>query len=221
MESDLTKTKLSRAAGKHARPWKQWIIQANRGNERAALNFFAGVEPIVREFCRIPYFRDNLGINEICGISNHKLTEFLKRAPDIRTDEEVPCVLKTVLRNTLIRNVQRQKTRCKMQQPYITDARQEDAAETITELLPADSSLEPETYILRNELTQDVKNAFQQLKPLEQKVIRGLYYEGKSNKALANDLNVTPQYVSLLKRKGLTRLKKLLRIKYSGRDILQ
>ena len=102
MESDLTKTKPSHTAGKHANPWKQWIARANRGDEGAALNFFAGVEPIVREFCRIPYFRDNLGTNEIYGISNHKMTEFLKRAPHIRTDEEAPCVLKTVLRNTLL-----------------------------------------------------------------------------------------------------------------------
>ena len=188
MESDLTKTKPSHTAGKHANPWKQWIARANRGDERAALNFFAGVEPIVREFCRIPYFRDNLDINEICGISNHKLTEFLKRAPHIRTDE---------------------------------DTRQKEAAETITELLPADSSLEPEALLLRNELTQDVKEALKQLKPLEQKVIRGLYYEGKNNKALANDMNITPQYVSLLKRKGLSRLKKLLKIKYPEQDILK
>ena len=192
MESDLTKTKLSHTAGKHANPWKQWIARASRGDERAALNFFAGVEPIVREFCRIPYFRDNLGINEICGISNHKLTEFLKRAPH-----------------------------CKMQQPCITDTRQKEAAETITELLPADSSLEPEALLLRNELTQDVKEALKQLKPLEQKVIRGLYYEGKNNKALANDMNITPQYVSLLKRKGLSRMKKLLKIKYPEQDILK
>ena len=143
MESDLTKTKPSHTAGKHANPWKQWIARANRGDERAALNFFAGVEPIVREFCRIPYFRDNLDINEICGISNHKLTEFLKRAPHIRTDEEVPCVLKTVLRNTLLRSVKRHKLRCTLQKPCITDTRQKEAAETITELLPADSSLAP------------------------------------------------------------------------------
>lgn len=221
MESDLTKTKPSHTAGKHANPWKQWIARANRGDERAALNFFAGVEPIVREFCRIPYFRDNLDINEICGISNHKLTEFLKRAPHIRTDEEVPCVLKTVLRNTLLRSVKQHKTHCKMQQPCITDTWQKEAANTITELLPADSSLEPEALLLRNELTQDVKEALKQLKPLEQKVIRGLYYEGKNNKALANDMNITPQYVSLLKRKGLSRMKKLLKIKYPEQDILK
>ena len=221
MESDLTKTKPSNAAGKHAKPWKQWIVLAGRGDERAALNFFAGVEPVVREFCRIPYFRDNLGTNEICGISNHKLTEFLKRAPDVRSDEEVYYLLKTVLRNTLIRSVKQHKTRCRMQQPYSTGARQEDTAETVAELLPADSSLEPEALLLRNELTQDVKEALKQLKPLEQKVLRGLYYEGKNNKALANDLNITPQYVSWLKRKGLSRLKKLLKTKYPERDILK
>ena len=76
-------------------------------------------------------------------------------------------MLKTVLRNTLLRSVKRHKLRCKMQQPCITDTRQKEAAETITELLPADSSLEPETLLLRNELTQDVKEALKQLKPLE------------------------------------------------------
>ena len=59
------------------------------------------------------------------------------------------------------------------------------------------------------------------LEAVAREVIRGLYYEGKNNKALANDMNITPQYVSLLKRKGLSRMKKLLKIKYPEQDILK
>lgn len=185
----------------------------------AAARFFACTEPIVREFCKIPYFRNSLGVNEICSISHAKLMKYFSEAETLPDNPPAPGLLKRILYNELVNNVHRQETRYKYQQTYREEDAQEDMdAVTPPELLPADSRYEPEVRILQKELHRDLKAALNCLKPMEQEVLRSLYYEGKSNKVLAAEMQITPQYVSLLKKRGLARLRKLLKAKYPEGD---
>lgn len=194
---------------------------AKPDEKTAALEFFAGVEPIIREFCGIPYFRETLGINEIRSISHTKLLEFYRQTKPVPDKSTASPLLKRILLNELVNNVHRHETRRKYQQPLRTETGREDADPvTPTESLPADKSCEPETCLLQKELARDLEEALNSLKPQEQEVIRGLYYEGKSNKALAKELNVSPQYVSSLKQRSLARLRNLLEMKYPQRDLL-
>ena len=187
----------------------------------AAANFIAGSEPVVKEFCRIPYFRNSLGEMEICSIANTKLIEFFMETKPLPDDKATPYLLKRILYNELVNNVHRHETRCKYHQPHREEKGQADTdGVTLQDLLPADSSCEPEARILQAELSQDLEEALRRLKPLEQEVLRGLYYEGKRSKALAEKLKITPQYVSHLKKHGLARLRILLKAKYPEKDML-
>ena len=187
----------------------------------AAAQFFACTEPIVREFCRIPYFRNTLGANEICSISHAKLMNYFSETEALPDTQPAPRLVKRILYNELVNHVHRYETRRKYRQTYREEDAQDDMdAVAPPELLPADSCSEPEACLLREELYRDLKDALNCLKPLEQKVLRSLYYEGKSNKALAEEMRITPQYVSLLKKRGLTRLRKLLKARYPDTDLL-
>lgn len=186
----------------------------------AAANFFAETEPVVRGFCRIPYFRNSLGINEIYSISHSKLMEVFRKTERLPDSKPAPCLLKRILYNELVNQVHRHETRCKYRQPHREEEKPDTEAVTPTELLPADSRCEPEVRMLQEELARDLEEALHRLKPLEQEVLRSLYYEGKSNKAAAEEMQVTPQYVSALKKSGLARLRKLLKAKYPDTDIL-
>lgn len=215
MKTEHDKTAAAAAADKENNPWKKWIALAKQNDKTAALQFFAGVEPLIREFCCIPYYRQALGVNEICSISGQKLTEFIKGNPVIRKDDEAPRVIKTVLRNTLNRKVKQCKSLRSREQRY-PETTGPNAGETdaLTDLLPADSACEPENRILSAELAGHLEEALKHLTPRDRQVIRGLYYEGKSVKALAGEMQITPQYVSTLRKRSLARLRILLARNY-------
>lgn len=196
------------------------MLPDNPDMETAAAQFFAGTEPIIRKFCKIPYFRNSLGVSEIYSISHTKLMQYFSETETAPDKSPAPQQLKRILYNELVNNVHRHETRCKYRQHHREeDAREDRDAVTPTELLPADSSCEPEFRVLREELYQDLNTALQSLKPLEQEVLRSLYYEGKSNKALAEEMKITPQYVSHLKKSGLAHLRNLLKAKYPEGDM--
>ena len=183
--------------------------------ETATVNFFATAEPIVRKFCRIPYFRNTLGENEIYSISHAKLMQYFREKQPLPDKSPVPKQLWRILYNELVNQIHRQEIRCKYQQTRREEYPQEDTdAAALTELLPADSSCEPETRVLREEMARDVEEALNRLKPAEQEVLRSLYYEGKSSRVLAAEMHVTPQYVSQVKKQGLARMRNLLKAKY-------
>jgi len=124
-------------------------------------------------------------------------------------------LIKAVLRNRLNREVRQCRSLRKREQRFPESAGPEDTEkDALTDLLPADSACEPENRILQEELTGHLEEALTHLKPCEEKVIRGLYYEGRSVKALAGEMKVTPQYVSSLKKRSLARLRILLARQY-------
>ena len=185
----------------------------------AAARFFAGAEPIVREFCRIPYFWNNLGESEIYSISHAKLMKYFREKQPLPDKSPSRHLLWRILYNELVNHIHQQENRSKYLQTHREEDTQEEAdAVTLAELLPADSSCEPEVRILRDEMARDVDEALHRLQPAEQKVLRGLYYEGKSGRALAREMQVTPTYVCQIKKRGLARLRILLKAKYQEKE---
>ena len=87
------------------------IIQARQGNEAAAEAFCQWATPIVRQFSTIPYFVKSLDRSEIQSLLNLTLTEFLMEYPEIPSEEEIPRLLRKILKNGLLFQIRKKKWR--------------------------------------------------------------------------------------------------------------
>ena len=193
-------------------PWNLLIKQARQGDEEAVKTFCKNAKVILRPFCNIPYFVKKLGRDEIQSTLYLIMMEFLMQYPKSLTDEEVPRLLKRILRNALLNQIQKEATRAKYMQavtPCYEPAEMGDE-ETEIEQYIADSAEEPENQLLRQELTQAVKDAMYYLRPSEHNVLYGLYFEHKTNAELAREMHCTTQNICRLHKNGLRHLRKLL-----------
>ena len=127
-------------------------------------------------------------------------------------DEEVPRLLKRILRNTLLNQIQKETIRAKYRQPVIPchEGEERREEEPITEQYATDSTEEPENRLLQQELSQAVKDAMYSLRPSEHNVLYGLYFEYKTTAELARDMHCTTQNICRLHKNGLRHLRKLL-----------
>ena len=188
------------------------IIQARQGNEAAAEAFCQWATPIVRQFSTIPYFVKSLDRSEIQSLLNLTLTEFLMEYPEIPSEEEIPRLLRKILKNGLLFQIRKKKQRSKYhcQELSGTEKRNGENEETEAGHYIADSALQPEHVLLQQELAHTVTNALNQLRATEHHVLYGLYFEGKDQNDLVREMNYTFRQIRYLHKQGLKHLRKIL-----------
>ena len=193
-------------------PWNRLMKQAKGGDETAVQTFCKQAGPILKTFCSIPFFTRKLGRDEIRSLLSLALMEFLMHYSKSLPDEEIPRLLKRILRNTLLNQIQKETTRAKYRQPVLPchEGEERREEEPITEQYAADSTGEPENRLLQQELNQAVKDAMYYLRPSEHNVLYGLYFEYKTTAELARDMHCTTQNICRLHKNGLGHLRKLL-----------
>ena len=189
------------------------IIQARQGDEASAEAFCQWATPIVRQFSTIPYFVKNLGRSEIQSLLNLALTEFLMEYPEIRSEEEIPRLLKEILKNKLLFQIRKNKRRSKYHRQELPatmkgeNDRGED--ESAIDQYIADSALQPENAVMQQELEHTVKNALDQLRATEHRVLYALYFEQRNTSDLAKELHCCIRNIRRLHKQGLKHLRKI------------
>ena len=193
-------------------PWNELIRLARQGEPEAVRCFYAETQPFVDRLCRIPYFADRLGADEISGITALKLTEFLKSDTAVpESDREVPFLLKRILRFHLINAINKSLLRSKyeisesMLIPSSGEAT--DCCASLLEKLEADASANPETACLQAEAYDELLQLIQRLPKNEQAVLRGLYVDEKTPEEVAEDLHYSPRGLRNVRKKALDRLR--------------
>ncbi len=196
----------------HAIPWTRLMQQARQGDENAARTFCKRAKELLRPFYNIPYFVKSLGRDEVQGVLSLTMTEFLMGYSKWPPDEEIPRLLKRVARNALLNQVHRESVRAKYRQPLSSSCETESRAGEETEAEPyiADRSEEPENKLLQLELSRAVEEAMSALRPSEQNVLYGLYFEEKPAAELAEEMQCTPQNICRLHKNGLRHLRTIL-----------
>ena len=70
-----------------------------------------------------------------------------------------------------------------------------------------DDSLNPAEYCLQKERDEFLANAILNLKPQQRKIVKSIYYDGKSQKEVANELGITKYAMSMRLKYILNNLK--------------
>ena len=192
-------------------PLNLLIIQARQGNEAAAETFCQWATPIVRQFGTIPYFVKNLDRSEIQSLLNLTLTEFLMEYPEIPSEEEIPRLLRKILKNGLLFQIRKKKQRSKYhcQELSGTEKGNGENEETKADHYIADSALQPEHVLLQQELVHTVTDALNQLRATEHHVLYGLYFEQKNISDLAEELHCCARNIRRLHKQGLKHLRNI------------
>lgn len=188
------------------------MIRSRQGDDTATEAFCQWAAPIVRQFCAIPYFVKNLGRGEIQSLLNLTLTEFLMEYPDIPSETEIPRLLRKVMKNVLLNQIQKEKIRSKYhhQQPGFQKEESESGEDgTAMDQCIADNALQPEHVLLQQELTHTVKSALNQLRSAEQRVLYALYFEQRNTSDLAKELHCCIRNIRRLHKQGLKHLRKI------------
>lgn len=186
--------------------------QSRQGDATAIRTFCKRAKEILRIFSGIPYFVKCLGRDEIQGILSLTVMEFLMGYPKLPPDEEIPRLLKRITRNALLNQIHKESIRTKYRQPFPSSGEPGNDTGEETEIgqFLADSSGEPESKLLQQELNQSVRNAMNSLISSEYNVLYGMYFEQKSVSALAREMQCTRQNVWRLYKNGLRHLRKYL-----------
>ena len=74
-----------------------------------------------------------------------------------------------------------------------------------------DDSLSPKEYCFEEERAELIREAVSHLNPDQQMIINGIFWEGKSQKELAKELNTTPSSMSHRVDNALAKLRKELK----------
>ena len=193
-------------------PWNEWLRLARQGDESAKLRFCAQAEPFIETFCKIRFFTETLGEEEVRSIATLATLEFLMTYPSPPQDGDFPFMLRKILRTTLLARMKRANARGRheMKMFALRDTVDGVTEENIAELVPADSKEEPETKLLEKEMSLTATKALAQLKSSEQAMLRAYFFQNKTAAAIAKDLQCSRQYVEKMRNKALNHLRELL-----------
>lgn len=199
-------------------PWNEWMQLARQGETRATLRLCESAEPIISQFSRVPYFVSLLGKEEIRSIATLALLEFFTGYSDHTPDEEMPKLLKYVVKCALMNSTRWKRTRNRREQNNSRD-REQDQNETEMTIIDgeeretrrASRATEPERAVLQTELAKAMEEALQCLTLREQAVIRCVYFRQRTMTEAAREMNCTPQAVWNLQRKALYKLRRRLK----------
>lgn len=196
-------------------PWNENYQKAHAGDIKAEYSIYFAADPFIERLCSVPYFRNRLGRDEIRSICYFALVKWVRKEQKLPPDEEVPFLLKAVLRKALLYCIRQQDARAEHEQP--AEYRKKDSAseedETSNNLIEreaTDSAEEPESKCLRNAFRMAVRNAVGQLPKEEREMIHALYFQHKSMKEIAQELDCTFQFAYKTRHKAFQHLQVLL-----------
>ena len=92
-------------------PWNEEIYLARQGDTQAVRRTCATAEPIVDQFGKVSYFVGWLGKDEVRSIASLALVEFIMSYSGGVPDEEIPALIKQVIKCDLINSVHRMEYR--------------------------------------------------------------------------------------------------------------
>ena len=92
-------------------PWNENYQKAHAGDIEAEYSIYMAADPFIERLCNVPYFRDRLGKDEIRSICSFALVKWVRKEQQLPPDEEVPFLLRSVLRKTLLCCIRRQDFR--------------------------------------------------------------------------------------------------------------
>ena len=183
-------------------PWNEEIYLAQQGDTQAVRRTCATAEPIVDQFGKVSYFVGWLGKDEVRSIASLALVEFIMSYSGGVPDEEIPALIKQVIKCDLINSVHRMEYR-----------RSKEDASSFTPDTGSPSASphgEPEACLLQNAYAQTVQDAIQHLNRNEQTVIQSYYFRQETINEIAARLGCSPRFVRKTRRKALLRLRGLL-----------
>ena len=192
----------------------QLFQKAKAGDPLAGNAFCMAVQPLIERLCRVPYFRDKLGEDEIQSVLGLTLAKLLAEHKELPEDTQVIYLLKRILRLALIDCVRRLDFKESHEKPLsnFTDVLfdSDNHGHAIVETPSEDKMADPEYLCLHNELRGEVHKAVQQLPKEERIMIRGLFFQHKNMKEIAKNLNCTFQNAYVKRQKAYMRLNKIL-----------
>jgi RNA polymerase sigma factor (sigma-70 family) len=194
-------------------PWNVYYQKAQAGDIKAEHCIYAAADPFIERLSRVPYFRDRLGKDEIRSICYFALVKWVRKKQKLPPDSEVPFLLKDVLRKALLYCIRQQDARAEHEQPAAYKDFTSEEDETIKspiERAATDSTEEPESKCLHNAFRTAVRNAVEQLPKEEKEMIHALYFQHKSMKEIAQELDCTCQFAYLMRHNAFIHLQKLL-----------
>ena len=197
-------------------PWNEEIYLAQHGDTGSMLKTCHSAEPIVNQFGKVFYFTDWLGKDETRSIATLAVVEFIMSYPGGVPDEEIPALIKQVIKCDLINSVHRAEFRRSKEEAPLppdtgspdTGSPDEDAGDAAAP--PASPHEEPEACLLQKEYAQKVQEAIQRLSRNEQIVIQSYYFRRESPEETAAALGCTRQNVHRIRCRALRRLRKFL-----------
>ena len=198
-------------------PWNNEIYLAQQGDTQATQRICANAEPIVDQFGKVSYFVNRLGKDEVRSIATLALIEFVMSFPGGVPDEEVPPLIKQVIKCDLINSVHRLVYRYSKEETFSsgpdTGSVENSSGDTASPFAPPYG--EPEACLLQKTYAQKVQDAIQHLNRMEQTVIQSYYFRQETTNEIADRLGCSAQNVRKTKRKALRRLRGFLDCKTS------
>ena len=148
-------------------PWNEEIYLARQGDTQAVRRTCATAEPIVDQFGKVSYFVGWLGKDEVRSIASLALVEFIMSYSGGVPDEEIPALIKQVIKCDLINSVHRMEYRRSKEDAssFTPDTGSPENSSGDTGSPSASPHGEPEACLLQNAYAQTVQDAIQHLRP--------------------------------------------------------
>lgn len=196
-------------------PWNELITRARLGDTAATRELCKLAEPVIDQYCRVPFFVRCFGKDEVRSIAALAVLEFIMENPAVPEDSQVPCALKRVIRFQLLNRVKRMEIEDNYMQSYVQSAPSSGggscaspyADDSPQERFVADEALQPENRLLQKDHTHQVQDAIKNLTQLEQRVIHACFYEEKSTTQIARELHCTSQAVRRTRSRAFAHLR--------------
>ena len=188
-------------------PWNevQTLLPLTQQHDAAALaRLMVLLQPLAEKMSSIPYFASMLGKEDARSIANLTMLELIQEPAPREGWYDFPGLLKQAIQCDLVNQCHRRET-FRSREKQIMDDGEEDAP---TEW-PDDSRKEPEQQVLQHDRNHRVRNCLQKLSAKDRLVIIDFYFRQMSVAEIAAELHCSENSISLAKRHGLQRLRKL------------
>ena len=207
-------------------PWNELIHRARRGDPAALHRIFVLMQPFTESLCRVPYFAGRLGSDEIRGILALRLAEFVNSGDAVpEKDEEVPYLLKRILRfhliNVINKAILQNKYEMTESMVILPSGEKAEPGNILLENVTADPGPDPETACLQEEFSEELMLLIRQLSKKEQAVIQKLYIQQKTPAEAAKELCYSMRGLRNLRQKALGHLREILAQRFQNHGLNQ
>jgi DNA-directed RNA polymerase specialized sigma24 family protein len=207
-------------------PWNDQLRRARNGDAEALQRVFAAMQPYMERLSRVPYFAGRLGSDEIRSILALRLAEFVNSGAAVpEKDEEVPYLLKRILRFHLINVINKSLLHSKyeMSQSAVILPAGEPAGnfDALPGIRAAEPAEDPETACVRKDFRNELALLMGQLPGKERAVVQMLYMQQKTPAEAAKELHYSLRGLRNARQRALGRLRGKLTERFQNRGCKQ